>query len=87
VLLGISVDSLEDQKKFTDKEKLTYPLLADAEKKVAKSYGVLAPQGYAKRVTFIIDKKGVVRKIYPDANAAKNAEEVLDWIKENLKDK
>jgi peroxiredoxin len=39
------------------------------------------------RSTFVIDKKGVVRKIYPNANASKNAEEVLDWVKENLADK
>lgn len=85
--MGISVDPLEAQEKFTKKEELTYPLLADPEKKTAKAYGVLAPAGYSKRVTFVIDKKGVIRKIYPNANASKNAEEVLDWIKENLKDK
>ncbi len=85
--MGISVDSLEDQQKFTDKEKLSYPLLADAEKETAKAYGVLSNRGYANRVTFVIDKKGVIRKIYPQANATKNAEEVLDWIKDNLKDK
>jgi peroxiredoxin len=38
-------------------------------------------------VTFVIDKKGVIRKIDPNANASKNAEEVLDWIKDNLKEK
>jgi len=85
--LGISVDSLEDQQKFTEKEHLNYPLLADPEKKVAQAYGVLSPRGFANRATFVIDKKGVVRKIYPNANASKNAEEVLEWIKNNLKDK
>jgi len=87
VLLGISVDSLADQRKFTDKEKLSYPLLADRDKKVAKAYGVLSPRGFANRSTFVIDKKGIVRKIYPNAKATENAEEVLTWVKENLKDK
>lgn len=85
--MGISVDSLADQQKFTEKEQLTYPLLADAEKDTAKAYGVLSARGFANRATFVIDKKGVVRKIYPNANATKNAEEVLDWVKDNLKDK
>ena len=85
--MGISVDSLEDQQKFIEKEQLTYPLLADAEKKTAKDYGVLSQRGFANRATFVIDKKGTVRKIYPNANASKNAEEVLDWIKDNLKEK
>lgn len=85
--MGISVDPLDAQQKFTEKEQLTYPLLADPEKETAKAYGVLSNRGFANRVTFVIDKKGVVRKIYPQANATKNAEEVLDWIKDNLKDK
>jgi peroxiredoxin Q/BCP len=62
-------------------------LLADADKKVAKAYGVLLPLGFAQRATFVIDKRGVVRKIYPSANAATNPEEVLKYVKENLADK
>lgn len=85
--MGISVDSLGDQQKFTEKEQLSYPLLADAEKKTTKAYGVLSQRGFANRVTFVIDKKGVVRKIYDGPNNTKNAEEVLDWIKDNLKEK
>ncbi len=80
------MDSLDDQRKFTDKEKLTYPLLADKDKKTAKAYGVLSERGFANRATFVIDKKGIVRKIYPNATV-KNAEEVLAWVKENLADK
>lgn len=87
MLLGISVDSLQDQQKFTDKEKLTYPLLADADKETAKAYGVLSNRGFANRATFVIDKKGIIRKIYPNANATKNAQEVLDWVKDNLNEK
>jgi peroxiredoxin len=61
--------------------------LADPEKETAKAYGVLLPRGFANRATFVIDKKGVLRKIYDKADAMKNAEEVLDWVKDNLKDK
>jgi peroxiredoxin Q/BCP len=78
---------LEDQQKFTEKEQLSYPLLADPEKKIAKAYGVLSPRGFANRATFVIDKKGFIRRIYPNANAQKNAEEVLDFVKNNLKEK
>ena len=87
VLLGISVDKLADQQQFTDKEKLTYPLLADVDKKTARAYGVLSTRGYANRATFVIDKKGIVRKIDPNAKAKENAEEILDWVKEHLKEK
>ena len=78
---------MESQQKFTEKEQLTYPLLADPEKKIAKAYGVLSPRGFASRATFVIDKKGVLRKIDPNAKAKENAEEILNWVKDNLKEK
>jgi peroxiredoxin len=40
-VVGISTDTLADQKDFTEKEKLNFPLLADSDKKVAKAYGAL----------------------------------------------
>jgi peroxiredoxin Q/BCP len=87
VVLGISVDKLEAQQKFTDKEKLTYPLLADVEKKTARAYGVLSPRDFAKRVTFVIDKKGVLRKIDTSGKTGENAKAIFDWVKDNLKEK
>jgi peroxiredoxin Q/BCP len=88
VVLGISTDTLTDQAKFTEKESLNFPLLADADKKVAQEYGVLNPaRGFASRATFVIDRKGIVRKVYPAANADKNPQEVLDWVRENLAEK
>lgn len=87
VVLGISTDTIEDQQKFTDKEKLTIPLFADADKKVTKEFGVLSPRGFAMRQTFVIDKKGVVRKVYTTVDVEKHPGEVLTYIKENLADK
>ena len=87
VVLGISTDNLSDQNKFIDKESLNFPLLADADKKVTKQFGVLSDRGFAKRVTFVIDKKGIVRKIYPTVDPEKNPEEVLNYVKNNLADK
>ena len=42
---------------------------------------------YASRVTFVIDKKGVVRKVYRVKNAGEHAEEVLKYVKEHLAEK
>jgi peroxiredoxin Q/BCP len=85
VVVGISTDDLGAQEQFTKKEKLNFPLVADADKKIAKAYGVLNEQrGMAQRATFVIDKKGIVRKIYPQANANTNPKEALTWIRENL---
>ncbi len=88
ILLGISTDKLEDQQKFTDKEKLTIPLLADPEKKVTGDYGALGGLGFANRYTYVIDKKGVVRKIYDvKGDPTEHPEVVLKFIKENMAEK
>lgn len=63
-IIGISPDPVEKQKAFVEKEKLTYPVLSDVDKEVCKAYGI--PKGMyglvaVARVTFIVDKKGIVR--------------------------
>ena len=86
MVIGISTDKLADQQKFTDKEKLNFPLFADTDKKVSKAYGVLNEKsGFAKRSTFVIDKKGVVRKIYAEVKPADHPKEVLKFIEDELK--
>jgi len=85
VVLGISTDKLGAQEKFTEKEHLNFPLFADPDKKIARAYGVLNPtRGVAQRTTFVIDKKGVVRKVFHVQNAKGNPEEVLTYVRENL---
>ncbi len=85
VIIGISTDKLDAQQKFTDKEKLNFPLFADPDKKAAKAFGVLNDNGAtAKRWTFIIDKEGVVRKVYNQVTPVKHPEEVVEYIKNNL---
>ena len=88
MVIGISTDKLEDQQKFTDKESLNFPLLADADQQATKAFGVLmAGRPFAQRVTFVIDKKGTVRKVYEVKVIQKHPDEVLAYVKENLADK
>jgi thioredoxin-dependent peroxiredoxin len=85
VVIGISTDTIEDQQKFTDKEKLSFPLYADSSKEITKAYGALnADRGLANRYTFIIDKDGVIRKVYTTVKPADHPAEVIKFIKENL---
>ena len=84
VVIGISTDTIQQQQQFTDKENLNFPLYADSDKHVARAFGVLMPQGYAQRATFVIDKEGIIRKIYPRADASKHPTEVLAYVKEHL---
>jgi peroxiredoxin Q/BCP len=85
VVIGISNDTLEKQEEFTKKEKLNFPLLADTDKKVTKAYGSLSARGLPSRHTFVIDKKGTLRKVYTTVSPAKHPDEVLDYIKTELK--
>lgn len=65
-LIGISVDGLDAQIDFASRHKIPFKLLTDHDRSVSKLYGVLGYGGYfAKRTTFIIDKQGVIRKIFP----------------------
>jgi len=84
VVVGISTDDLSAQEKFTEKEHLNFPLFADPTRKVATEYGVLGSRSFAQRTTFVIDKKGIVRKIYHVQNARQNPEEVLQYVREHL---
>ncbi len=63
-----SVDSLEDNTAFAEKNDATFPILADPTKDTARAYGVLSAMGFAKRWTFYIDPQGQILKIDRDVN-------------------
>ncbi len=81
VIFGISVDSKEDIKKFTDDYNLNFPLLSDITKSTSKNYGVLNNFGLANRITFIIDKNGKISKILKNFDIEKHSQLVLDFAK------
>jgi peroxiredoxin Q/BCP len=88
VLLGISADSPEKQKKFRDKYHLPYPLLADTDKKICNAFGVIKDKSmYGRifkgisRMTFVIGPDGKIQHIFDKVKAAGHAEEVLAWLK------
>ena len=86
VVIGVSLDSQESHKKFSEKYDLPFSLLSDNQKEVAKKYGVLGFGGLvAKRTTFIIDKKGKIAWIFPKVDIKKHSKEVLE-ILDKLKD-
>lgn len=87
VVLGISADGIPSHQKFADKYGLSFPLLADTDTTVSQLYGVWKEKNYAgkkymgvNRETFLIDKDGIVRKVWPKVKAAEHAQEVLETI-------
>lgn len=94
MLLGISPDTSSAQRKFADKEKLPFTLLADAERKVAIAYDVLKEKNmYGKKVmgivrtTFIIGPDGRIQHIFEKVKPDGHAEEVLEYLAESAKAK
>ena len=77
-IVGVSLDGVESHKKFITKYRLTFPLISDKEKRIARAYGVLRnTRASTNRVTFLIDKKGKVAKIFPRVDVTKHADEVI----------
>jgi peroxiredoxin Q/BCP len=60
---AVSVDDAETNKKFAEELDADYPILSDAEKKVAAAYGVLGASGFAARTTFYVGPDGRILDI------------------------
>jgi peroxiredoxin Q/BCP len=81
VLFAISVDTVEDQKKFVEEYKIAFLHLSDPKKDACKTYAGLNLAGLAKRSTFIINKEGKIAKIFRDINVDSHGKEILEALK------
>ena len=83
-VVGVSVDDSDSHSKFASKYHLPFPLLADADGKVADSYGALTNLlllKIAKRYTFLIDPKGKIAKVYLSVDTSRHSQEIVDDLK------
>lgn len=84
-VIGVSPDDVDSHKKFCDKMKIEFPLLADIDKDVSKKFGVWGKKKFmgreymgVMRSTFLVDKKGTIFKIYPKVKPAGHSKQVLE---------
>ena len=87
VVFGVSPDSVESHKKFSDKFGLNFPLLSDVDKTVVEAYGVWKEKSLygrkymgVERTTFIINELGKIGKIFPKVKVDQHYEEVLEAL-------
>ncbi|MFU0783374.1 MAG: thioredoxin-dependent thiol peroxidase [Thermoanaerobacterium thermosaccharolyticum] len=87
VILGVSLDDIESHKKFIEKFNLPFILLSDSDAKVSTEYGVYKEKNmYGKkkmgieRSTFIIDQKGIVKKIFRKVKVDGHVDEILEVL-------
>ena len=84
-VLGVSVDGEASHKKFAAKYMLPFTLLSDPDHAIADAYGVYGEKKFmgrtylgVKRVTFLIDEKGKVKKVFEKVKPEAHALDVLE---------
>ena len=87
VILGISRDSVKSHENFKAKQALPFGLASDADETVCNLFAVMKMKNmYGKQVrgiersTFVIDRKGVLRKEWRGVKVPGHAQEVLDFV-------
>lgn len=80
-VIGVSMDKVEAQKKFREKNKLPFTLLADADGKVVKAFGVGSLLGFASRQAYLIKDGNVIWRD-KKASTSEQAADVLRVLRE-----
>ena len=87
VVVGVSADSAASHKKFREKYGLPFYLLVDEDHRTAEAYDVWAEKNMCGkksfgivRTTFIIDEKGIIKKVFPKVKPEKHAQEILELL-------
>jgi len=92
IILGVSKDTVESHKKFAQKYHLNFPLIADPEKKIIKTYNSWGKKKFmgrefegTLRMTYLINPKGIIHKVYEKVNPLVHAGEIIrDLAGENI---
>ncbi len=84
-VFGVSKDGQKSHLNFKSKYELPFTLLSDPEQIVIEDYEALkepndAGKRFVKRITYVIDEKGLIEKVYPKVNTATHAEDILKDI-------
>ncbi|MBL8471071.1 MAG: peroxiredoxin [Rhodocyclaceae bacterium] len=87
-VLGVSSQDEASHRRFTQKFKLNFPLLADTDQRVARAYGTVGGMfgplqhllGMSRRITFIIDEQGNIAHIITAPDVGAHATEVLRYL-------
>jgi peroxiredoxin Q/BCP len=81
-VVGISPDPPSTHERFARDERLPFHLLSDTNASARRSYGVKSTFGISGRVTFIIDKQGIIRHVYSShVHPSKHVEEAVRALK------
>src|SRR5262245_43913565 len=83
-VIGVSQDSQASHQKFAEGQRLNFPLLSDRDATIGKAFRVARLGGWLppRRVTFVIDRNGIVRQVIAsEFNANKHVDEALAAVR------
>lgn len=76
-VFGVSTQNIDSHKAFAEKYKLPFPLLPDEKGEIAARYHVPVVGGKARRITYLIDKTGKIKYVWPNVNPIGHAADIL----------
>ena len=80
-VMGVSSDSVESHRQFAKEHQLPFILLSDVGGVIRKRYGVPTAFGLPGRVTYIIDRQGIVRRIFfSQFTSKRHVDEALETL-------
>jgi peroxiredoxin Q/BCP len=84
-IIGVSHAPVISKKKFADKYKLPFTLLADTDLKIVKDYGVYGDKLFMgriittiHRITFIVNEKGIIDRVITKVTSGNAAKQILE---------
>jgi len=71
-VVGVSFDTIEENRRFAEKFDFPFPLLCDTERKIGVAYGAAdsAKDEYARRIAYVIDENGKIAQSHAKVDAA-----------------
>ena len=71
-VIGVSFDTVEENRRFAEKFDFPFPLLCDTERKIGMAYGAAdSPKDeYARRIAYVIDENGKIAQAHAKVDAA-----------------
>ena len=83
-VVGVSGDSEKSHQKFIEKNNLPFPLIADTEKEILKSFGVWGPKKFMgktydgiHRTTFVINEKGAIEEVIAKVDTKNHTAQII----------
>jgi len=82
VILGVSFDTVEENRAFAEKFRFPFRLLCDTQREIGIAYGACdtAKDGYARRISYVIGPAGAIAHVFPKVDAKSHPREVFKLL-------